>query len=106
MKRKGYKLVLLLGALALSLCSCRVNLLHRSLDVPWWTIAIPVALIVILAWYFGGKYYAQKTYICPQCGGSFEPKWWLAAFTVYVMDARIYRCPHCGRRGFCHLRKD
>lgn len=103
---KKINLVILLSVIAFSLCSCRVNWFRTSYDVPWWVIAAPVTLLVLLVWYFGGRHYAEKTYTCPQCGGTFQPKWWLAAFTVYVMNSRVYRCPHCGRRGFCHPKKD
>ena len=103
MKKKIFSLVVLLCITTLSLTSCNVNWSGEQYDVPWWTIAIPVVVFSVIVWFAAGKYIASKEYVCPKCNKTFYPKWWKAAFSVHINHDRVFRCPHCGRKGFCHV---
>ena len=94
---------MLLGATASLLTSCRVNWFDKQYDVPWWMVAIPVAVLFLIALVVARKCFASKTYVCPTCNSTFSPKWWNAAFTIHINSNRIFKCPHCGKRGFCRL---
>ena len=91
----------MLGVAAFSLTSCQVNLGEAHFTVPWWAIVIPSILIVVIAWFAAAKHVASQKYVCPECGKSFYPKWWNAAFSVQMNDDHALKCPHCGRKGFC-----
>lgn len=90
----------------LSLTSCKVNWFDKQYDVPWWVIAVPVLVFSAIALFAGGKYIASKKYVCPQCQTSFHPKWWQAMFSIHMNDDRVFKCPHCGRKGFCPLSRE
>lgn len=87
--------------LPLCLTSCEVHWFDESYDVHWWVIAIPTLLILAAAWFFDGKAISKKEYRCPKCQRNFYPTWWKAAFSVHLNDDRVFKCPHCGRKGFC-----
>ena len=97
------RLMLVVFAVFLTPCltSCEVHWFNQSYDVPWWTIAIPVTLIFVVTWFFAGKIIAKKEYRCPKCQKNFYPTWWKAAFSIHINDDRVFKCPHCGRKGFC-----
>lgn len=99
--KKIMTILLLCGAVGLSLTSCTVNWFDRQFDVPWWVIAVPVAVFSAIVWVAAGKHIASKKYVCPTCGQGFYPKWWRAALSVHVNDDRVFKCPHCGKRDLC-----
>ena len=88
------------------LSSCRVNWFGEQVDVEWWLIAIPVALLVIAVLMIGKITFSEKTYICPECKKTFRPKWWKALFAIHMNSDRVLKCPHCGRKGFCKVNND
>lgn len=90
----------------LSLTSCRVNWFDRHYDVPWWAIAVPVVIFSLVVWIGAGKYIASKKFICPKCNKTFYPKWWKAAVSLHVNDDRVFKCPNCGRKGFCPVSRE
>ena len=101
--KKLLSLSILLWSTALLLSSCTVNWFDKQYDVPWWVIAIPIALVAVVLLVAARRAFANKTYICPKCSQKFTPKWWVVTFTVHVGSDRIFKCPHCGARGFCRL---
>lgn len=103
---KKFVIVLLIISFTILLTSCKVNWFDKQYDVPWWAIAIPVIVFSTIVWFAAGKYIASKKYVCPKCNKSFYPKWWLAAISIHMNDDRIFKCPHCGRKGFCHLSRE
>jgi len=88
------------------LCSCQVNWFDQHYDVSWWVIAVPVVIFSAIMWFVAGKYIASKKYVCPKCNQTFFPRWWKAAISVHINSDRVFRCPHCGKKGFCHLFKE
>ena len=56
--------VFVLTILVISLTSCQVNWFGETADVPWYYIAIPIALISVVGYYI----LMSRTYICPECG--------------------------------------
>lgn len=92
------------------LTSCDVHFGTTHYDVPWWYIAIPTAifstLICLIAFPVAGKHLAKKKYVCQKCGKTFHPKWYVAMFSIHINDDRLFKCPYCGQKGFCHLSED
>lgn len=104
--KKGLILFILICIITVSLVSCKVNWFDQQYDVPWWGIVVPVILFLLVALVSVGKYIASKKYICPKCNIGFYPKWWKAAISVHINDDRIFKCPFCGKKGFCHVSKE
>ena len=84
-----------------SLTSCTVNWFGDTRDVPWYFIAIPIILISV----FGYFILMSKTYICPHCKTEFKAKPHQLYVTVHMGGKRIAKCPSCGRKGFCEIKK-
>ncbi|MBR4032781.1 MAG: hypothetical protein IKJ07_08625 [Clostridia bacterium] len=106
MKKKIFVTVALTCVMTLSLTSCQINWFDRHYDVPWWMIAIPTTALLIGVWIIVGKHIASKKYICPKCNKTFYPKWSQAALSIHINDSRVFKCPHCGRKGFCCVSKE
>ena len=86
---------------ALSLTSCETHIGSRQYEVAWYVIAIPTVLIIVSAMAVAGIVLSKNTYVCPECGHRFHPKWWQAAVYLHVNSDRVFKCPKCGRKGFC-----
>lgn len=86
-------MILLLSAFT----SCQVHWFGKSVEVPWWMIAVPVCLVLAAA----HSYLVTRKYKCPVCGEVFFPKWYEISSWVHWGDERVVKCPHCQRRGFC-----
>lgn len=86
----------------LTACEVHFGDVHYS-NVPWWVIAIPTVLLLLFVWCAEGKAIAGRKHYCPKCGETFYPKWWKAAFTIHINGDGVFRCPHCGWKGFCHI---
>ncbi len=99
--RKKISLFLILFTVCLSLYSCRVNWFNTSYDVPWYYVAVPVAIIFVIAYFV----LMSSTYVCPDCKTEFKPKWYQLSVTVHFMGKRIAKCPKCGRKGFCDVKR-
>ena len=93
--------IFVLLATTLSLSSCAVNWFGDTMDVPWYYIAIPVALVAVL----GYMILMSKTYICPHCKTEFKAKPYQLYVTVHMCGKRIAKCPKCGRKGFCEIKR-
>ena len=94
---KKIAFVILTIVLVFSLSSCKVNWFDQQYDVRWWAIAIPVLVFSAIVLFVAGKHIASK---------SFYPKWWQAALSIHMNDDRVFKCPHCGRKGFCPLSRE
>ena len=92
---------LALWTITVSLSSCKVNWFGDTLDVPWYYVAIPVLLIAV----FGYVILMSKTYICPHCQTEFKAKPHQLYVTVHMGRKRIAKCPKCGRKGFCEVKR-
>ena len=103
MKRKLFVFSSLIAIMALTLASCKVNWFDKQYDVPWWVIAIPVAIFTLVMMLASAKYISTREYICPKCSGKFHPKWWQTLFSLHINSDRYFKCPHCGKRSFCHI---
>ena len=90
-----------LAVLSIALCSCQVNWFTTTVEVPWYVVAVPVALIFVA----GYLILMNTTFVCPKCGTEFKPKWYQLSVCVHYMGERIAKCPCCGRKGFCKKKK-
>lgn len=90
-----------LSTITLSLTSCTVNWFGGRLDVPWFFVAIPVVAIFV----FGYLILMSKTYICPHCKTEFKAKPYQLYVTIHMGRKRVAKCPNCGRKGFCEIKK-
>ena len=97
------KLLLIITSviLTLTLTSCTVNWFGETRDVAWYVVAIPVAIILVLGYII----IMSKTFVCPKCNTEFKPKWYHLDATIHNMDKRVGRCPKCGYKGFCKIKK-
>ena len=98
--KKAYLFSLLLS-ITLACTSCTVNWFGETADVPWYYVAIPVSLIFIVAYVV----LMSQTYVCPRCHMEFKAKPYQFYVTVHWCNQRIAKCPHCGRKGFCKIKK-
>lgn len=83
------------------LSSCKVHWLGNAIDVPWYLVAIPVVVLLVVLYIF----MLSDTYICPECKTEIKPKWYHFSIALHVDDKRVIKCPHCGRKGFCEKKK-
>ncbi len=106
--KKLLSVILFLSVLVFGLTSCQINVnwLGKQYPVPWWMIVIPSIVIIAVALVFSGKHVASKEYVCSECGEKFYPKFFQAIFSVHLNDARVFKCPHCGKKGFCSSVQD
>ena len=81
----------------LLLTSCDTHIGNAHYDVPWWVIAIPIVLILVIA----HVCVICKRFQCPACQTEFRPKWYEISAWLHNHGERVVKCPHCGRRGFC-----
>lgn len=79
------------------LTSCNVNWFGDSLSVPWYWIAVPVFLILLVSYLI----LMSRTYICPDRKNEFKPKWYEFSVCLHINGKRVVKCPKCGRKGFC-----
>ena len=93
--------IFVLVVLILSLTSCKVNWFGDTVDVPWYYVAIPVTVIFVL----GYVILMSKTYICPHCKTEFKAKPHQLYVTIHFNDQRLAKCPQCGKKGFCKIKK-
>ena len=98
---KKLLLMLLLLLVALSLTSCTVNWFTTTVEVPWYVIAIPVALLLIAAYFI----VMSHTYICPHCGTEFKAKPYQLYVTLHFCGKRLAKCPNCGKKSYCEIKK-
>lgn len=106
MVMKKAAIVWVMIVLSLLLTSCKVNWFDQQYDVPWWVIAVPIVIISAIVFFALGKHIASRKYVCPKCNKTFYPTWWKAAFSIHVNDDRVFKCPHCGKKGFCSLSRE
>ena len=106
MKLKRILYLTLLLILTLTLTSCKVNWFDKQYDVPWYVVAIPTLIICCVAFFIAGMSIAKKLYVCPRCGSEFHPNFWLAMCSMHIGSDRLFRCPKCGHKGFCHVSRN
>ncbi len=97
------KLLYTIPLLPLFLTSCDAHIGSRHYDVPWYDIAIPVAVFIIIVIAAQGKYLAGKTFVCPKCGCKFQPEFLKATFSIHLNDDRYFKCPACGKASWCSI---
>lgn len=98
---KKVLLLLIPLIMVLSLTSCTVNWFGGTREVPWYYVAIPVAVIFVLSYVA----LMSLTYICPDCNTEFKAKPYQLYVTVHFGNKRIAKCPKCGRKGFCKIKR-
>ena len=94
-------LILFLLASALTLTSCKVNWFTTTVEVPWYVIAIPIALILVVAYLLLMSF----TYVCPHCNTEFKAKPYQLYVTIHMNRKRLAKCPRCGKKSFCKIKK-
>ena len=91
--------ILILTALVLT--SCEVHFGNNRAYVQWYVIAVPVIVFVIACLVIAGVILSKNTYVCPECGKRFHPKWYRAMLTPHINSDRVLKCPHCGKKSLC-----
>ena len=94
---KKFFSIIFLVVLLSTFSGCRVNWFDKHYDVPWYIIAIPVAIIFIIAHF----YIMSATYVCPKCGTQLKPKWYQISAYFHFMGKRLIKCPKCHKTNYC-----
>ena len=94
-------MILLLLMLSLSLTSCKVNWFTTTVEVPWYVIAIPVALLLIVSYVI----LMRHVFVCPHCKTEFKAKPYQLYVTIHLNGKRMAKCPHCGKKSFCEIKR-
>ena len=84
----------------LFLTSCKVNWFGGTVDVPWYYVAIPVALIFTVGYII----LMTNTYVCPHCNTEFKAKPYQLYVTIHLNRKRLAKCPNCKRKDFCKVK--
>ena len=87
--------------LLLCLTSCEVHWFSQSYDVPWYVVVPLTAVFIVLVTLWTGHLISKRSYRCAQCNKTFHPPWHSALISIHMGDRRVFRCPHCGHKGFC-----
>lgn len=95
--------IFVLVTMLLTLTACEIHWHDKSYDVPWYMIAIPVALFSVIMFAIAGAVISKKKYVCPSCRHSFHPPFWVAMVSLHIGSDRYFKCPRCGKKSFCPL---
>ena len=93
---KKILLILLIPALLVCLTACEINWFGETIDVPWYYVAIPVAIISVAGYFI----LMSSTFICPNCKTEFKPKPHQLYVALHCGNKRFAKCPNCKRRGY------
>lgn len=88
-------LIVIFSIFTLSGCDVHFGSVHY--DVPWWVIAVPVFIVILVA----HLVLVHRTYNCPNCGYKIKPKWYQISIWVHVGNKRLVKCPNCGKKDMC-----
>ena len=88
--------------LSLFLTGCEVHWNGESADFPWFVIAIPAGIILLIGMAINGARVSSKRFVCPKCYHTFKPKWWRCLLSPHAGDDYLLRCPRCHAREACH----
>lgn len=94
-------LLLLFAMVLTTLSGCTVNWFGAQYDVPWYYVAVPVAIIFVIAHIV----IMSGTYVCPDCNTEFKPKWYHFFTYIHHGSKRVAKCPNCNRKGLCKRKK-
>ncbi|MBQ8163382.1 MAG: hypothetical protein IJZ93_03325 [Clostridia bacterium] len=70
--------------------------------LPWWIIAIPSALLIVIPILIISRLYSKKKFVCPNCNESFYPRMRSSLFIIHMNDDVYLKCPYCKKRSMCH----
>ena len=102
---KNFLLALITICSTLALTSCHVNWFGSSYDVPWYYVVLPTALFIVIVSVAAYWTIFSRTYVCPECKTEIKPKWNDFSICIHMNGKRVAKCPHCGRKGFCAVKK-
>ena len=94
--KKAFFFCTAVGA-SLLLTACEANWFGETVDVPWYFIAIPLCLVIVISYLV----LMNTTFVCPSCEAEFKPKWYQLSVGIHHMNKRLLKCPKCGKRSFC-----
>ncbi|MBR5314833.1 MAG: hypothetical protein IKU45_05430 [Clostridia bacterium] len=81
----------------ISLSGCTVNWFTTTYEVPWYYVAIPVALVGVLA----HIRIMSGIYVCPKCNADIKLKWYQIYAYLHMNNQRFMICPNCKSKVFC-----
>ena len=94
-------LVSLAALSPLFLASCDAHFGSKHFDLPWWAVALIIIASLSVSFAIVGYEVSKNEYKCKECGKTFYPTKMQAAFSLHNGNERGFKCPHCGKRGFC-----
>ena len=101
------KFLLLFTALCsvVALTSCQVNWFGETVEAPWYAVVLPRVLFIVITVAVAYLIILSRTYVCPECKTEIKPKWNDFSICIHMNGKRVAKCPHCGRKGFCAVKK-
>jgi len=91
----------LLAPLAIFLTSCDAHFGSKHFYLPWWAVALIIIASTGISFVLVGNEISKSEYRCKKCGKTFYPTRTQGAFSLHDGDDRVFKCPHCGHKGFC-----
>ena len=83
-----------------------------ALDAPFFTpwiaaifFGVYAAVLAVVTIVFARER-ESGTYVCPDCGEEFSPSATQRVLSIRVGESRYMKCPGCGERTPCRLKKD
>lgn len=88
------------------LTSCTVNWGTEQYQVSGY-ILVPILIIFsVILFTISTRLIMSYPFRCHKCGKTFHPQWHQAILSIHIGSSRLFRCPHCGHRGFCPPSRD
>ena len=88
------------------LTSCTVNWGVEQYEVPWYILVPPLIIFSAILFIISSKLIMSHSFRCTKCGKTFHPKLHQTLLSIHIGSSRLFRCPHCGHKGMCHVALD
>ncbi len=106
MKKAKYINLALFLMLTPLLTACTVNWGTEQYEVPWYILTPILLIFCTILFTISTRLIISHRFLCSKCGTAFHPKWYQAVLSFHIGSARLFRCPHCGHKGMCHVSRD
>ena len=90
----------LFAVVPMVLTSCDAHFGSKHFDIPWWAVVLIIVIPVAAGIIISANVISKGEYKCRQCGKTFYPTKMQCVFSLHVGEERVFRCPHCGYKGF------
>ena len=67
----------------------------------WWPFAVIMPVALLIGSIIFVKFHDYMSYICPECGTTFQPTAWNLFWARHTPKTRKLKCTSCGYTGWC-----